>query len=273
MIKPPERDEFSLKLLLREPHADKHATAFLTGLGWPQGTRVRVVRPPGGFLPPRQPLQLQELAARLARAGLALVDDAADARLAGSKRADRVTDLFIIGACGSGRLLRSAIVDVLAAGGTPLLVAGRPRLERGLIVLDGDLAPPLADLLLREPFRRARIRVLGVVDVTIPWYAGIGYSLAELLEAVTAAVDQAHERLETATRRTALWMSWAGIAASAEVREGNAQRVIAQSALDMAADWVVLSRAIDGDRSVVPLVDRLVREAGYSVLLAPVTPA
>ena len=182
---------------------------------------------------------------------------------------DPATDLVITGACGSSGHLRSVLADMLSSGSAPLLVASRPQLERGLVVLEHDLAPSLADLLLREPFCQARLRVLGVVDVSIPWYAGIGFSPAELLEAVTTAVDEAYDRLDGATRRTALHLSWSGIPASAEVREGNTLRLIARIAGDMAADWVVLARGVPGDRAMLDLVDRLVRHAGCSVLLAP----
>jgi hypothetical protein len=272
MINRYERTGLSLTLLLREPHADQHAAAFVAGVGWPPGTCVRLIRRPGGLLTRRGGNPHEGLLARLKHVGIAVVDDPDDSQPPGSNRTDLTTDLVITGACGSSGHLRSVIVDVLASARAPLLVASRPMLERGLVVLDHELAPALADLLVREPFCRARLRVLGVVDVTVPWYAGIGFSPAELLEAVTIAVDEAHEQLDAATRRAALRLSWSGIPASAEVREGNAQRLIVGIVGDMAADWVVLARAIHGNRAMLHLVDKLVRQAGCSVLLAPPAP-
>ncbi len=86
-------------------------------------------------------------------------------------------------------------------------------------------------------------------------------------DAETAKAIGSHLLVETATRHAARSLGRAGLVASAQVGDGDPERTILQVAHDMAADWVVLARRIDGTDSVSPLVDRLV--GNVSVLISP----
>jgi len=267
VIESPARDALSLTLVLREPPADECAAAFVSGLPWPQGTSIRLVdrrtrrrsdRPEPG----------DDLSARLGRAGIRVIDETARTCAVGSIKR-RSADLVITGGSRSGGGLRRFVAQTLAEREVPMLVARRPQLNRGLIVVDDDLSPALVDLLRREPFRRARFRVLGVFDASASWYAGVAFAPAERLESVTAAATEAAALLRAATRQAALNLSWAGVAATAHVEEGNAERTIIRVARDMAADWVVLARSVDANQAAASLVDRLIADAEASILIAP----
>jgi hypothetical protein len=265
MIEAPARDALSLRLVLREPEADERAAAFVNGLGWPTGTSVRVIdRQAGGRR--RAPSSDGMVRSRLRLAGVRVIDETR-AFPADAITRPRHEDLVMTGASRTGGGLRRFIAESLAELDAPVLLAGRPCLDRGLVVVDDDLHPSLVDLLRRDPFRRAHLRVLGVVDVSVPWYAGLAFSADELLESVTVATDEGRAHLEAATRQTALALSWAGVAASAHVEDGNAERTIIRVARDMAADWIVFARAVDSDDGVLRVIDKLVAEA--SILIAP----
>jgi len=249
------RDALSLRLVLREPAADECAAALLSGLRWPSGTSVRLVnRRPNARS--RAGDARGHLVARLGRAGLRVADETPGRGPAIGPR--RAADLVITGASRTSGGLRRFLTQSLVGRELPVLVARGPRLDRCLIVVQEDLSPALADLLRREPFCRAHFRVLGVVDVSVPWYAGLAFSPTELLESVTAATNDGHALLKAATRKAALTLSWAGVAARAQVEEGNLERSIVRVAHDMAADWVVLARSLDRRERVLSMVDQLV---------------
>ena len=111
--------------------------------------------------------------------------------------------------------------------------------------------------------------MLGVVDASASWYAGLAFAPAERLESVTATTNEADALLRAATRQAALSLSWAGMAATAHVEEGNPERTIIRVARDMAADWVVLARSVDANQTAASLVDRLIADAEASILIAP----
>jgi hypothetical protein len=86
MIEAPAHDALALRLVLREPAADACAAAFVSGLSWPAGTAVRLEdgRP---ALRPRADGAVEELPARLARAGVRISEDT-QAGQGGARRSD-----------------------------------------------------------------------------------------------------------------------------------------------------------------------------------------
>ncbi|MGZ8761126.1 MAG: hypothetical protein ACXWXV_11235 [Aeromicrobium sp.] len=263
-IESPRHDGLSLQLVLRETPADDCAADFVGGLPWPHGTSVRLVDQRTSAR--ADAWDAREISTALGRAGIRVVDEHLAGPTSGSGRR-RSPDIVITGGSHSSGGLRRFVAHSLAEREVPMLVALRPQLTRGLIVIDDELSASLLTLLCRDPFRRARFLVLGIMNPTDPWDVGLSLLSAESVESETAKTIGSHLLLETATRSAAHSLSRAGIVASAQVEEGDAERTILHVAHDMAADWVVLARLIDGTDAVLPLVDRLVGKV--SVLISP----
>jgi len=134
---------------------------------------------------------------------------------------------------------RGWLGDALGARGT-VLVTRRNTIATVLCVEDGSLRLRhwLRPLMATETIRR--VRCLGVVDPSVPWYAGVGFSQAELIEAVELATSDETRRLDRSTRAMALWLERAGVPAVAECRSGNAARTVLTRARETDSDLIVV---------------------------------
>jgi nucleotide-binding universal stress UspA family protein len=104
------------------------------------------------------------------------------------------------------------------------------------IVLAFDGSPAAEEAVERLLDRRDNtsvVRILGVVDVRVPWWIGIAFSPPEVTEALDACAAETRERIEGAARAVALRLSDAGIPCHVAIVEGCAERTI----LDAAASW------------------------------------
>jgi nucleotide-binding universal stress UspA family protein len=134
---------------------------------------------------------------------------------------------------------RGWLEDALGAEET-VLVTRRDTIATILCVEDGSirLRSWLRRLIATDSIRR--VRCLGVVDVSMPWYAGFGFSPSELIEAVESASLDASRRLERSTRTMALWLERRGVPAVAECRFGDPAQTILTRARDMDCDLILV---------------------------------
>jgi nucleotide-binding universal stress UspA family protein len=131
---------------------------------------------------------------------------------------------------------------VRAALDTPetVLVSRRSPIATVLWVEDGSLR-------LRASLRRLvgadgirRVRCLGVVDVSVPWYAGIAFGTTELADAVESAAAEASRRVDRATRAMATWLGLRGVPAVAESRSGPLAETVLTRARETSPDLIVI---------------------------------
>jgi nucleotide-binding universal stress UspA family protein len=89
--------------------------------------------------------------------------------------------------------------------------------------------------------RPARVRCLGVVDVSLPWYAGLAFGASELGEMLRAAHDEALAEARRATQASALWLARREISAVAEWSVGRFDTIVLTRASEAHADLIVLA--------------------------------
>jgi nucleotide-binding universal stress UspA family protein len=114
-----------------------------------------------------------------------------------------------------------------------------------------------------------RVRCLGVVDVSVPWYAGVGFSPSELGEALELATIDASRRLDRSTRTMALWLERRGVAAVAECCDGNFAQTVLRRARETDSDLILVCE----DRQLRPDLRTIVERAACSVLVVRDAPS
>jgi nucleotide-binding universal stress UspA family protein len=134
---------------------------------------------------------------------------------------------------------RGWIADALRARES-VMVARRSSIETVLCVDDGSLQLRhwLRQLTATQSIRR--VRCLGIVDVSVPWYAGIAFSPAELIQAAERASVELSRSRERSTRAMATWLERRGVPAVAECRQGGTAETILARAHDTGCDLIVL---------------------------------
>jgi nucleotide-binding universal stress UspA family protein len=121
-----------------------------------------------------------------------------------------------------------------------VLVTRRSSIETVLCVDDGSLQLRrwVRQLTATESIRR--VRCLGIVDVSVPWYAGLAFSPAELIEAVERETFETSQRLERSTRAMATWLERRGVPAVAECRQGDTVEIVLARARETDCDLIVV---------------------------------
>lgn len=158
-------------------------------------------------------------------------------------------DLIVIGSRGRGGLasavLGSVSAEIVDRASCPVLVARRPTLERIVLADDGsDCAASGAGFVTDSPFvRRLAVRVVSVVDAPFPYSIANADESMGTYAAIRAYYDslpalrETHERI---ARGRAHKLTDAGVAATFEVREGDAPTQLVDAAEDAGADCIVI---------------------------------
>jgi nucleotide-binding universal stress UspA family protein len=150
-----------------------------------------------------------------------------------------------------------------------VLVTRRNTISSVLCVEDGSLRLRrwLHRLIATEAI--GRVRCLGVVDVSVPWYAGVGFSPTELGEALELAAIDASRTLDRSTRAMALWLERRGIPAVAERCDGSFAQTVLRRASETDADLILVCE----DRPLRSELRTIVERAACSVLVVRDAPS
>jgi nucleotide-binding universal stress UspA family protein len=270
------------------------ARDLVAGIGWPEGTLIRVVaaldhieqllgvpwlmplEPDRGEVEASLVVQYRsalEAASReleapgrgvetillRGRPATAIVDDA---RTFGA-------DLLILGSRGHGQLetmlLGSVSAEVVDHAPCPVLIARGTHLRSILLADDGSAgAAEAAELLARWPiFTGHRVTILGASEVAIPWSAGTAPGLYDqVLASYTESVQEARREVAAIVSATADRLSNAGLTTGIEVRDGDPAAVIVKTAAELGADLVVC-----GTRGLTGLSRLLLGSVARNVLV------
>jgi nucleotide-binding universal stress UspA family protein len=170
---------------------------------------------------------------------------------------------LVLPAAGQWRPWRRGWIGDALDAPDSVLVTRRNSIETVLCVDDGSLQ-------LRRWLRRLtasqsirRVRCLGIVDVSVPWYAGIGFSPSELIETVELATADATRSAEHSTRATARWLERRGVPAVAEWLDGSVARTVLRRARETDCDLIIVRNDIRRRSELRSIVER----AECSVLL------
>ena len=132
----------------------------------------------------------------------------------------------------------------------------RTSIETVLCVDDGSLQ-------LRRWIRRvtashsiSRVRCLGIVDVSVPWYAGIGFSPSELIEAVERATLDASRRRARSARAMARWLERRGVPAVAECHEGSTAETVLTRARETDCDLIIVRDDVGRRSELRSIIER-----------------
>jgi nucleotide-binding universal stress UspA family protein len=158
-------------------------------------------------------------------------------------------DLIVLGSRGrraiKSALLGSVSAEVVDRAPCPVLVARGPTLRRAILAEDGsETAAAGARLLATVPaLRDLEVRVVSVVDAPFPSTLAGGDVPMATYSAVQAYYDSLPALREatakSARERTAALVA-AGLAATSEVREGDAAAQLIAAAIDDRADCIVI---------------------------------
>jgi nucleotide-binding universal stress UspA family protein len=187
----------------------------------------------------RAPGRTVDVAHRLGRAADAIVEEADGYR----------ADLIVIGSRGrraiKSALLGSVSAEVVDRAPCPVLVARGPALKSAILAEDGsDTAAAGARLLATLPaLSDLEIRVVSVVDAPFP--STLGGSDAAMgtysaIEAYYDALPALREACTTIARDRAAALTAAGLAATSEIREGDAAAQLIAAATEAHADCIVI---------------------------------
>jgi nucleotide-binding universal stress UspA family protein len=150
---------------------------------------------------------------------------------------------------------RGWIGDALDAHET-VLVTRRTSIETVLCVDDGS--PQLRRWIRRVTASHSisRVRCLGIVDVTVPWYAGIGFSQTELIQAVELATLDASRRRSRSAQAMARWLERRGVPAVAEWRQGSKAEIVVARARETDCDLIILRDDVGRRSDLRSIIER-----------------
>lgn len=180
-------------------------------------------------------------------------------------------DLLIVGSHGRGpfasALLGSVAAEVVDHAPCPVLVARGTTLKRAVLAEDGSLGARTAErLLIKWPFlKKLPVRVVTVMNLP-PLYnfSGTGFGGIEVIDAdmMQKLLDDTQHLNERTAAQGAKRLTAAGLAAKAEVREGNPSQQVIAAAASTRANLIVL-----GSRGNTGLARLVLGSVAHSVLL------
>ena len=248
------------------------ALDVVAGMAWPEGTEILVVESVesggglfGGPMPAIAMLQsddLEEVVRALARETVDRARDrlerpgvTVEAAVLRGRPATAIVerarsmeaDLVVIGSRGHGHIesmvLGSISAEVADRATMPVLVVRRPGVSRIVFGWDGSAsATGAADVLAVWPgFASARVRVVSVADVEVPWWAGwpneaTPTTMPIFLDAADASRAE-HDRL---AREMTERLRSAGLSAEPRRRDGDAATELLAEAHAWDADLIVV---------------------------------
>lgn len=269
---PTSRAALRVLLAVDGSEASEHATQVAAALSWPSRTVItaltavhdlpRVGGEPLSVTPDDAP-RIEALfadAARLdgrpaPRIRRVLVDGAPERAIVEAARRLRV-QLIVIGSRGHGALATTLLGSVAATvadrADRPVLIARAPTARHILLAVDGSsCSTAAADWLLRSPlFASSEVRVVSVATVPMGSGEGPGHGVREEGTAGDTGTRAREEAGRIAFESHAR-LAEAGIAASVEVREGDAAAEILNAANEWADLVVVGCRGRTGLRRLV----------------------
>ncbi len=145
--------------------------------------------------------------------------------------------------------------DALDAHET-VLVARRTSIENVLCIDDGSLQLRRWILRVTASHSISRVRCLGIVDVSVPWYAGIGFSPSELIEAVERATVDRSRRRSRSAQAMARWLDRRGVPAVAEWRQGSKAGIVLARAHETDCDLIVVRDDIGRRSELRSIIER-----------------
>jgi nucleotide-binding universal stress UspA family protein len=241
--------------------ADKIALSLIEGVPWPEATTFDLTSPHASGLPTSA--YAEGLAVRLARATARY---RSGGRAVQSRRRRTPPDLIVIGAAGKSHYRAAARLTGFT---TPVLIASSKSITSGVAVIQGRFPPALYRLLVASPFRDSRIHAVGVIDVQLPWYVGLGFAAEELGELLATRERAARARIEPVAHNFALRLNRANVACSARIEVGNPVRIVARVVEEAAADWVLVGRRRKDDRALGRLIEAAISTRPCSILVSP----
>lgn len=284
------------------------AVDLVAAIDWPPGTSVLVVESIesgpalfGGPWPSVALVQADALEAALQEEATATVQAVAD-RLAGhGLRAEAKVlrgrpamtiveaalqaeaDLIVLGSKGHGTiesmLLGSTSSEVVDHASVPVLVARRRRLDRVVLAWDGSATADRAAGLVRSwpIFARSTIRVVTIADVEAPsWVGATEAPATEAASAMLEASDTSRALHASLPDEMAAMLTAAGLAATAELRQGDAASEIIAAAAADGADLIVLGshgRTGLARLTMGSVAAKVLRHAPSSVLIVREAPS
>jgi len=150
---------------------------------------------------------------------------------------------------------RDWIGDALHASET-VFVTRRTSIETVLCVDDGS--PQLRRWIRRLTESRSirRVRCLGIVDVSVPWYAGIGFSPSEIVAAVERATLDITRRRARSAQAMARWLERRGVPAVAEWCQGGESEIVLARARETDCDLIVVRDDVGRRSALRSIIER-----------------
>ncbi len=255
------------------------ARDLVARVGWPEGTKIRVVAalersaalagvPWLTALPPDESeiegslIRRYQTALEAAERALEQTGRDVEPVLLRGRAATAIVeearafgaDLIVIGNRGQGQfetmLLGSVSAEVVDHAPCPVLVARSRDLRSVLYADDGsEGAREAGDLLAAwSIFRGLRTTVISVSEVAVPWSAGMAPGLYDqVMESYVESVQEARRECAALVSSTADRLSDAGLVTSVDVRDGDPAPAIVKAAIEHSVDLVVMgTRGLTG---------------------------
>jgi nucleotide-binding universal stress UspA family protein len=248
------------------------ATELVGSLGWPPGSRIRVlsvVQPllggwlgmPGMLASPNAIEQFVD-GARTAAEGV--VGDAASRLRAPDRIVEEAVaegrpatvivevakefgpDLIVVGSHGRGGIasvmLGSVASEVAESAPGSVLVARGTTISDLVFAEDGSASAAIARRLLETMpgFRGMPVRVVSVEERTTSWYGWLEPLPATTVQAFEDAIAADRERIAATAIRTAAVLATVGVKAETDIRRGDPGSEIVAAAKEAGADLIVM---------------------------------
>ncbi len=274
------------------------ARVLVAGLALPAGSTVRVVHAvePLPLISAFAPAALTAMAEgaeeqaraqlRSAAASLAAPGRSVDVALGSGRAADVILeqtsgfhpDLIVMGSRGRGAIasavLGSVSAEVIDRAPCAVLIARTSALRAIVLAEDGSVSSARGAALLGSAFLRgANVRVVSVVDAPYPLAVGdpTGSAAMAAVRMYEDTLPVLRDTQAKIARERVAALAAAGVAATSEVREGDAAAELIASAVEHHADLIVVgSRGETGLRRLVlgSVARSVVHGAPCSVLVA-----